>query len=546
MPSPYATLRPAIGHALATPLSFTHCLVRRAHAEQWRFSMPQYVQEADGSGHAVVRVELPHQRIYDLVCFMHNIKDSERSDRVIARVWDTTFSMVDGIADAETIARLAKNTPQQEFGRYTRRELVLARANKSQRVEEQIMAKLRNGEPPDRQAIEKIGYGLRTSAVYGNGKFGMASRSFVADRPEFQDSFAMEMMAVYMIRLFSLRYIKEQCGTPVDQAIQEYLGIGNATGLGMAPFLAKHAALVGNWVAARSAALETILAGDGKAPEARACWEATVTTAGVFAASWGAPHAEGFAATCREVRAWLDAHADVPFSVRALWEALLPPARCARVGDARYEHLLALTLDAHRAEVVGCLPKRNAIDRRLLDPQQRIAELRAVIAAEHGWATEPDLAEQYTASPQQWYYSADKREPRIATTDLRTDQTMPICYGAPVRELAAWLEAYPDGGARVGDALASHTPTEHTARLRHAIRYVQQTQADPAAIIGVDYAHTRPLDLLRFKLSCFGATRFDPKSDQWLRIALFQGAPLPDPATGLLATGTIPAFPVLN
>ena len=38
----------------------------------------------------------------------------------------------------------------------------------------------------------------------------------------------------------------------------------------------------------------------------------------------------------------------------------------------------------------------------------------------------------------------------------------------------------------------------------------------------------RPIDLLRFKLSFFGASKFDPKSDLWTRITLFQGAPLPD------------------
>jgi len=36
----------------------------------------------------------------------------------------------------------------------------------------------------------------------------------------------------------------------------------------------------------------------------------------------------------------------------------------------------------------------------------------------------------------------------------------------------------------------------------------------------------RPIDLLRCKLSMFGATKFDPKSDLWTRIAMFQGAPL--------------------
>jgi hypothetical protein len=41
-------------------------------------------------------------------------------------------------------------------------------------------------------------------------------------------------------------------------------------------------------------------------------------------------------------------------------------------------------------------------------------------------------------------------------------------------------------------------------------------------------AEMRPIDLLRCKLSFFGATRFDPKSDRWTRITLFQNAPYPD------------------
>ena len=37
----------------------------------------------------------------------------------------------------------------------------------------------------------------------------------------------------------------------------------------------------------------------------------------------------------------------------------------------------------------------------------------------------------------------------------------------------------------------------------------------------------RPIDILRCKLSFFGASKYDPKSDLWTRITLFQGAPLP-------------------
>ena len=41
-------------------------------------------------------------------------------------------------------------------------------------------------------------------------------------------------------------------------------------------------------------------------------------------------------------------------------------------------------------------------------------------------------------------------------------------------------------------------------------------------------AELRPIDLLRCKLAFFGAERFDPRSDRWLRITLFQGAPFPE------------------
>ena len=41
-------------------------------------------------------------------------------------------------------------------------------------------------------------------------------------------------------------------------------------------------------------------------------------------------------------------------------------------------------------------------------------------------------------------------------------------------------------------------------------------------------AEMQPIDLLRCKLSFFGASKFDPRSDRWLRITMYQGAPFPD------------------
>jgi hypothetical protein len=37
-----------------------------------------------------------------------------------------------------------------------------------------------------------------------------------------------------------------------------------------------------------------------------------------------------------------------------------------------------------------------------------------------------------------------------------------------------------------------------------------------------------PIDMLRAKLAFFGATHFDPRSDRWVRICMYSGAPYPE------------------
>ena len=45
--------------------------------------------------------------------------------------------------------------------------------------------------------------------------------------------------------------------------------------------------------------------------------------------------------------------------------------------------------------------------------------------------------------------------------------------------------------------------------------------------------------MLRLKLSFFGALKFDPRSDKWLRICMFQGAPLPNDLKIMMNNGFI-------
>ena len=65
--------------------------------------------------------------------------------------------------------------------------------------------------------------------------------------------------------------------------------------------------------------------------------------------------------------------------------------------------------------------------------------------------------------------------------------------------------------------------------LRHVIRRAFIAEKFPYSEIQdntISYSIV-PIDMLRLKLSFFGAIKFDPRSDKWLRISMFQGAPLP-------------------
>jgi hypothetical protein len=283
---------PRLGALHPTRLSFARTLLRRMNREGWRVERERFEVDAQGVGRATYVVHTPRGPL-GFVAFSDQLPPEERTDRVIATRWDASFALLAAPADAAALARLGRNVPLQEAGRVGPDELVLSRANRSVRLFDHVVERLAAGRQPDAHALAEVGYLMRTTAVYGNGKFGLCDLERLQSRGVFRLPFQAEMLTVYLARGFSLDLAEHlaavrapRSAARLSRSMARGLGVGNATGLGMAPFVVTHPKLLHRWLWVREAALARVRAREAAAPGQAARLLALLGRAQAHVAEW--------------------------------------------------------------------------------------------------------------------------------------------------------------------------------------------------------------------------------------------------------------------
>ena len=516
-----------LGSAFPTRLSFGRSMIRRLIADETQVRRTRWTMDANGFGRANYAVELGGFT-YTLVAFSNALDDADRSDRVIAEAWDASFALFDGVPSEADLDRLEANLPKQEAGRYSERELVISRSNKSVRLFTHVADALARGQQPDVALVDSIGYLMRTTAVYGNGKFGIADRFVFSDRPGLGGPFAAEMLTVWLIRHFThdlVEHVAQARGgaraVPLDRAIKRHLGIGNSTGLGMAPFLVHHPELIHNWLAARETALARVRAQASLTPEQRARVLSLLDRARSHVDQWHVPDAIQ-TARLEVLRAELAALGQPDLSGAYPLQALI---------DWSLEHsvecqelVAALCLEPF-GDLIDALTETMAFNApKAFDGSQTAGQTLERLEGDYVWCAQVDLSQQ-TSQQRFWYVSEAKLEPRLGDryAEDGADREQPLDIARQVQAFAACLQDFA-ASTPLRDVLCRHP--EH----RNVAKRVQAAADRPFAEVRdnlIDQS-MRPIDLLRCKLAFFGAVKFDPKSDLWTRITLFQGAPLWD------------------
>jgi hypothetical protein len=517
-----------------TRLSFMRTLLRRLKQEQWQFKRNLWAIDERGFGRAVYTVYGP-ARVYSLVAFAHDLPDHMRSDRVIATAWDATFTLFDGIPSTADLDRLEQNVPKQEAGRISDSELSLSRANRSVRLWQHVVERLAAGEQPDRDQLEAVGYLVRTTAVYGSGKFGAADRLTIAERPEVSGPFQAEMLSVWLTRAFSVdlvEHIARAAGgtqaVSIDPQLRRRIGVGNSTGLGMAPFLINHPALLNNWMMAREEALACVRALPQAESAAIADFRQHFEQACFNVSQWHSEHPiqieklNSLRADLELMRGYIVAESltdNFPWNRFYRWAEEI-------LSFEGQEQLVSLLLEPY-GELVDELTQCMDADEHLaffIDGAMPVVRLCEIIEAQCQWALQVDY-DQPENRARFWYTSAEKLEPRVGERfhEPGAEYELPLAVGCDIKLMYTALVAW-ERGQTIADFLLAHP--EH----RHTTRRVQNLAARPYAEIqdNLIAADMLPIDILRCKLSFFGATKFDPRSDRWVRICMYQDAPFPD------------------
>lgn len=523
-----------MGAAHPHRLSFMRLLLRRMKKENWTFSRHIWDLDHDGYGTAVYTARGP-EHSYSLVAFSHYLDPEKRSDRVIATAWDATYTLFDGVPSSEDIARLRANVPLQEAGRVSANELTVSRTNRSVRLFDHVVARLSAGHQPDENLIRQVGYLMRTTAVYGSGKLGAADYDSLRSRTELQSPFQAEMLTVFLIRQFTLDLVDHIAearapGVAVRLApdLRRKFGVGNSTGLGMAPYLVNHPMLLNSWFSVREKALSLVRALRSASAEETTSFITLITRAQLGVNDWATDDAvqrqriDGLATDLKTLERHLDQKG---FVEEFPWDDIFRWADRELGLEAR-EMVVSLLIEGH-SDIVDHLESDYRVDeseRFRIYGSRRISDVLALVDRFYDWTARYDFTVPSEAA-RFWYTSEEKLEPRLGERWLEEGASLeqPLAIARDVQALRESLIKWPQA-----DSLAAFllVHPEH----RHTVRRVLLSEHAPYSEIrdNVISSDMRPIDILRFKLSFFGATRFDPKSDRWLRITMFQHAPCMD------------------
>jgi hypothetical protein len=528
-------LNPAeLGAARYTRHSFARSFLRTAATQRWDAECERSDLDAAGRGEVVYRVTIGALTLR-FVAFCTTLTDEDRTDRVIAKAWDVTGALIEGPLTTGRLAALRREVPRQEQGRADDATLIWTRANRSARFFDYVVDRLSQGLQPDVDTMGDAAYILRSTAFYSNGKFGLADFDRLDSAHPLRLPYRAHMLTAWLLRELSYDLV-EHCArarNPLAVSLsgqwRRYLGLGNATGLGMVPYVMNHPRVLDAWCAARElplahALMQRTATGDERVHAAvillrRAVdyfhERASMATAPFMDCGVLAVHLNRIGLLLAE---YVERGTLAGDATDRAWHVIHTAA--AGFGNEVRAVVDSVIVEVH-PELDGDVEELLCCDQRLaIDAGQTCALLRAALLERYHWVGQFDF-DDLDELAYFWFSSENNEEPRRGRRGIDRGEHVEHAIGVAraVRSLALDLDA--SDAASVAEFLLEHPSHRGIVARVQGLAEFPYAEAH-ANLLAREFL---PLNLQRFQLAMYGMENYLPQSTDWLRVTLFSGAP---------------------
>ena len=194
-------------------------------------------------------------------------------------------------------------------------------------------------------------------------------------------------------------------------------------------------------------------------------------------------------------------------------------------GEECIEYIVSMMMEPYDNIISPLVNNMSAEEEKYFNipTERKVSDLRVILEERYPKILNIDFSKKEN-NQNFWFISKNKEEPRLADRfeEKGSDLEQPLAIARDIKKLYETL-------IRTKNSLTVAKFLSNNSDLRHVVRRAFIVEKFPYSeiqdnTIGKEIV---PIDMLRLKLSFFGALKFDPRSNKWLRICMFQGAPLP-------------------
>jgi hypothetical protein len=297
----------------------------------------------------------------------------------------------------------------------------------------------------------------------------------------------------------------------------------------MAPFIVNHPTLLNNWIFCRETALKKIREIKKVKKEDSDLFKDCLKNSIKNITNWNTEseyQLKKIKMLLEDVRKFTDFvekkfkfQIDYPFNKIYLWLETETSEECI-------EYVVSIMMEPYNDIIEPLIKEMSSDEEKYFNiPTHRtVEELRVIIENKYPniLGINFDKKENYKKF---WFISKNKEEPRLADrfAEKGSGLEQPLAIARDIKRLYNKLLSFKNN-LTIDKFLIENSDLRHVVRRAFIIEKFPYSEIQDNTIS----ENTVPIDMLRLKLSFFGALKFDPRSDKWLRICMFQGAPLPN------------------